>query len=175
MGAIIQVRDSEGHLIPFSFAQGPKGDKGDPGEQGPQGPQGPQGEPGAKGDKGDPGEPGPQGPQGEIGPQGPQGLKGDTGEPGPQGPQGLQGERGPQGAQGEKGDTGNPGVYVGTNTPDGYSIYIDPDGDEMQQMYTKDEVDALINDLKLQIQSLSGRIGQYGLRFTDATVTITQD
>ena len=105
MGAIIQVRDSEGNLIPFSFAQGPKGDKGDPGEQGPQGIRG---EPGAKGDKGDSGAPGPQGVQGEIGPQGPK---------------------------------GDPGVYVGSDMPDGYYVYVDPDGEEWRDWYTQRESD----------------------------------
>lgn len=117
MGAVIRVRNSEGTLIPFSFAQGPKGPKGDSGEQGPQGIRG---------------EAGPQGLKGDPGEQGPQGLQG------PQGPQGVQGE---PGAKGDKGDQGNSGVYVGSDMPDGYYVYVDPDGEEQRDWYTQRESD----------------------------------
>ena len=111
------------------------------------GPQGPQGEQGPEGRMGPQGPQGEQGIQGEVGPQG---EKGDTGEQGstgkdftydmftpeqlaalkgPQGPQGEQGEQGPQGEQGIQGIQGEVG----------------PKGDKGDPAYTKEEIEALIN------------------------------
>lgn len=64
--------------------------------------------------------------------KGAKGDKGDTGSQGIQGIQGIPGEKGatgPKGDKGDKGDTGSSGVYVGSGTPDGYNVYIDPNGE----------------------------------------------
>lgn len=160
MNTIIRVRDANGNLIPFSFARGPKGEQG---ETGPIGPIGP------KGEKGDTGE---QGPIGETGPQGPRGEKGAKGDIGPQGPVGTisglsvaavlldtgvnptvdQTVNGsetiltfgiPKGDKGDKGDIGDSGVQVGEGTPDGYRVFINPDGvEDPHYAYSKEESDA---------------------------------
>lgn len=116
----------------FTGPIGPQGPKGEPGPAGPTGPQGPKGEPGEKGSDGAPGATGATGPQG---PAGPQGIQGPAGATGPEGPQG------PQGPQGPKGETG---VYVGPgDMPDGYSIQIDPDGEDSMSLIVEAVIAAL--------------------------------
>ena len=114
------------------------------------GPQGPQGEQGPEGRMGPMGPQGEQGIQGEVGPQG---DKGDTGEQGPagkdftydmftedqlealRGPQGIQGIQGPQGDQGIQGEQGIQGIQG----------EVGPKGDKGDPAYTKEEIEALIN------------------------------
>ena len=48
--------------------------------------------------------------------------------------------------KGDKGDPGNPGVYVGSDTPDGYSIYINPNADTAEQYMTRSQVEQLIDE-----------------------------
>jgi hypothetical protein len=98
------------------------------------GPEGPQGEVGPQGDPGPPGADGAPGPAGADGDPGPQGSTGPTGATGPQG---TQGDPGPQGPKGDKGDTGDQG-------PQG------PPG-SLENVYTKAEVDALFEELRLLI------------------------
>lgn len=47
----------------------------------------------------------------------------------PRGVDGVIGRDGAQGKDGEKGEKGDPGVYVGSDTPEGYTVYVDPTGD----------------------------------------------
>lgn len=48
--------------------------------------------------------------------------------------------------KGDKGDPGNPGVYVGSDTPDGYSIYINPNVNSVDQYMTRSQVEQLIDE-----------------------------
>ena len=85
------------------------------------------------------------------GPQGPQGIQGETG---PQGPQGETGPQGPQGPQGPKGDDA-PDDYVLVQSEEPTSetnkIWIDTDFAGPVQLYTKTEVDTLLDDKEEQI------------------------
>lgn len=54
--------------------------------------------------------------------------------------------KGDQGVKGEKGDTGNCGVYVGSDSPEGYNLYIDPSGDWYCDYYSKEEMDEKIKE-----------------------------
>ena len=123
---------------------------------GPMGPQGEQGIQGEKGDKGDTGEQGPQGIQGEMGPQGIQGEQGPAGKDGVDGKDGaaftydmftedqLEALRGPQGIQGIQGPKGDQGVQ-GEQGIQGLQGEVGPKGDKGDPAYTKEEIEALIN------------------------------
>ena len=129
---------------------------------GPMGPQGEQGIQGEKGDKGDTGEQGPQGIQGEMGPQGIQGEQGPAGKDGVDGKDGIDGKdgaaftydmftedqlealRGPQGIQGIQGQKGDQGVQ-GEQGIQGIQGEVGPKGDKGDPAYTKEEIEALIN------------------------------
>lgn len=110
---------------------GPAGAKGDPGPQGPRGEQGIQGLPGQQGIQGPKGDTGLQGPKGDPGVQGIQGPKGNQGDPGPQGPKGDPGIPGPQGEQGPEGPKGDPGEI------------------DYSRIYDKDQIDEMIDEIKL--------------------------
>lgn len=114
---------------------GPQGEQGIQGEIGPQGPQGE------------------QGPEGRMGPMGPQGEKGDTGEQGSTGkdftydmftPEQLEALRGPQGIQGIQGPKGDQGIQ-GEQGIQGLQGEVGPKGDKGDPAYTKEEIEALIN------------------------------
>lgn len=127
--------DANADKLAIVGPMGPQGEQGIQGEQGPAGQdgkdftydmftedqlealRGPQGIQGIQGPQGDQGV---QGEQGIQGIQGDKGDKGDQGEPGPEGPQGPKGDTGEQGEVGPKGDKGDPA-------------------------YTKEEIEALIN------------------------------
>jgi hypothetical protein len=114
------------------------------------GPQGPQGEQGPEGRMGPMGPQGEQGIQGEVGPQG---EKGDTGEQGSTGkdftydmftPEQLEALRGPQGIQGIQGPQGDQGIQ-GEQGIQGIQGEVGPKGDKGDPAYTKEEIEALIN------------------------------
>ena len=100
------------------------------------------------------------------------GNKGIPGIQGPVGPQGIQGPIGPQGVS---------GVHVGTGTPpEGYSVWINPSGEgqtvptktsdlELDNVYSKSEVDSRINtevdaindeldDINLELSNLASQV-----------------
>lgn len=94
--------------------------------------------------------------------------RGDKGETGERGPQGIQGIKGDQGNKGDKGDTGNPGVYVGTETPEDYYIYIDPTEEQWRDYYTKTEADTLLEEIKdriLKMERIDTVFGTSGCEF----------
>lgn len=62
--------------------------------------------------------------------------------------------QGQKGDKGDKGDIGDSGVYVGEGTPDGYNVYINPDGSEWRDYYTKGEIDAMISGAVQRIEAL---------------------
>lgn len=74
--------------------------------------------------------------------------------------------KGEKGLKGDKGDQGNPGVYVGKGTPEGYSIFIDPDGSDYRDFYTKTEMDVLMDNIKLYIDDLIAKEGKKRESFT---------
>ena len=124
---------------------GPKGERGATGAVGPQGPQGEQGIQGIQGEKGERGEPGPRGEKGEKGDKGADGAQGPKGEQGEPGPQGLQG---PQGEPGKDGENGKDTVYLGNNEPSAeYNIWLNPDGDSVDALATKAELNAVENKI----------------------------
>ena len=94
-----------------------------------------------------------RGPQGPVGPEGPQGATG------PQGPQGPQGVQGPQGPAGE--DAPDDYVLVQSEEPTSETnkIWIDTDFDGPVQLYTKTEVDTLLDDKEEQIVKCSITVG----------------
>ena len=153
----LTLRFTDGTSYTTPSIRGATGETGAKGDTGATGPQGPKGDTGAKGDtgeagpKGDTGDTGPKGDTGDTGPAGP---KGDTGE---QGPKGDTGATGPQGASGFSptvtvtditgghrvtitdesgshtfdvmdGQGSTPEIFIGSTTPEGYTLYIDPDG-----------------------------------------------
>ena len=139
--------------------QGEKGDKGDTGEQGPQGIQGEMGPQGIQGEQGPAGKDGVNGKDGAAftydmftedqlealrGPQGIQGIQGPKGDQGVQGEQGMQGI---QGDKGDKGDQGEPGPEgpQGPKGDTGEQGEVGPKGDKGDPAYTKEEIEALIN------------------------------
>lgn len=136
MSAVLKIKGPDGNIYKFPFAKGDKGDKGDTGETGPQGPQGP---------------------KGDIGPQGPIGtISGlhvtvTSLNPGtePTISHIVNGEETtlsfgiPKGEKGDTGEKGVSGVYVGEGTPDGFNVFINPDGtDDPNYAYSKAESDA---------------------------------
>lgn len=128
---VLQLIDGDGNVVSeVNLSEG---------QQGPQGPAGPQGPQGAKGDKGDKGD------QGIQGIQGVQGPKGDTGA------------QGPQGIQGPKGDTGSGFKILGDFDTYADMIQAHPTGQAgdayqvgqaTEQYYTKQETNALINNIR---------------------------
>lgn len=86
------------------------------------------------------------GPQGPVGPQGPQGIQG------PAGPQGIQGPAGPQGEPGNPGAPGEPGpddyilVQDAQPTSETNKMWLPETPQEGVVLYTKAEVDALIEE-----------------------------
>lgn len=104
----------------------------------------------------------PAGPQGE---QGPQGEKGDTGA------QGIQGEKGEKGDTGEAGKDGSDYILteadkqeiadmviiVSTEQPEETDVFwYDPDDEESEEVYTKDEIDAMFGAYVTDIDTLLG-------------------
>lgn len=133
--------DANADKLAIVGPMGPQGEQGIQGEQGPAGKDGVDGKDGAaftydmftedqlealRGPQGIQGIQGPKGDQGVQGEQGIQGIQGDKGD------KGDQGEPGPEGPQGPKGDTGEQGE-------------IGPKGDKGDPAYTKEEIEALIN------------------------------
>ena len=91
------------------------------------------------GPAGAPGKDGKDGAQGKDGAPGKDGLDGKDGQPG------RDGVDGKNGIDGKDGKDGNPGVYVGTSAPtDDSLIWINPEGDEIEDFATKEYVDNAI-------------------------------
>ncbi len=145
--------DANSDKLAIVGPQGPQGEVGPQGEQGPMGPQGEQGIQGPQGEPGKDGIDGEQGPQGEQGPAGQNGKDGADGQDGKDGKdftydmftpeqlealRGPQGEVGPQGEQGEQGPQGEQGIQ-------GIQGEVGPKGDKGDPAYTKEEIEALIN------------------------------
>lgn len=102
--------------------------------------------------------PNPQ-PKNIRGPQGPQGIQGKTGPAGPQGETGPTGPQGPQGPAGE--DAPDDYVLVQSEEPTSETnkIWIDTDFDGPVQIYTKTEVDTLLDDKEEQIVKCGITVG----------------
>lgn len=45
-------------------------------------------------------------------------------------------------------------VYVGSDTPDGYKLYIDPDSSGTVEVYSKTEIDTMIGDVESALEAL---------------------
>lgn len=41
-------------------------------------------------------------------------------------------------------------IYVGSDTPDGYTLYVNPDGSDVETYYTKSEIDDKISNIQTQ-------------------------
>lgn len=111
----------------------------------------------------------PQGEKGDKGDTGAQGEKGEKGDTGAQGPQGIQGEQGPAGndyvlTEADKEEIagmvnvqGGGGFIVSTEPPEDTSLlWIDPDDDSGDNVYTKAEVDAMFGAYITDIDTLVG-------------------
>ena len=136
--------------IPPQYVPVP-GEMGTQGYQGTQGYEGAQGFPGAQGVDG---LPGPDGQQGTQGYQGTQGEKGSQGEPGTPGEDGIQGAIGTQGYQGTQGLEGPQGP-AGEQGPQG-----EPGPVDLENYYTKDEIDSSLNVIDTSINNLEDQFQQ---------------
>lgn len=137
--------------VPVPGEMGTQGYQGTQGFAGTPGEQGVQGFPGAQGVDG---LPGPDGQQGVQGYQGTQGEKGSQGEPGTRGEDGIQGAIGTQGYQGTQGLEGPQGP-AGEQGPQG-----EPGPVDLENYYTKEEIDASLNVIDTSINNLEDQFQQ---------------